>query len=80
MLPSIFLTVLAGGVATAMPGMLPRSDYGAYESNKWIAPGPDDSRSPCPGLNTLANHGFLYVFLSPLPPQPPGANRVAGVV
>lgn len=25
------------------------------------APGPGDSRSPCPGLNALANHGYLYV-------------------
>lgn len=23
----------------------------------WIAPGPNDIRGPCPGLNTLANHG-----------------------
>jgi len=23
------------------------------------APGPGDSRGPCPGLNTLANHGYL---------------------
>jgi hypothetical protein len=23
----------------------------------WSAPGPNDFRSPCPGLNTLANHG-----------------------
>ena len=23
------------------------------------APGPDDSRSPCPALNALANHGYL---------------------
>ncbi|KAH9208138.1 Chloroperoxidase [Leptodontidium sp. 2 PMI_412] len=23
------------------------------------APGPDDLRSPCPAMNTLANHGFL---------------------
>jgi hypothetical protein len=22
-------------------------------------PGPEDVRSPCPGLNTLANHGFM---------------------
>ncbi|KAL6863652.1 Peroxidase, family 2 domain-containing protein [Trichoderma novae-zelandiae] len=27
--------------------------------NEWQAPGPDDSRGPCPGLNSLANHGFL---------------------
>jgi len=25
----------------------------------WVAPGPDDSRSPCPGLNAAANHGFI---------------------
>jgi hypothetical protein len=24
------------------------------------APGPDDLRSPCPMLNTLANHNYLY--------------------
>ncbi|KAK7951059.1 Cloroperoxidase [Apiospora aurea] len=27
--------------------------------NEWSAPGPSDVRGPCPGLNTLANHGFL---------------------
>lgn len=27
--------------------------------HKWIAPGPDDQRGPCPGLNALANHGYL---------------------
>ncbi|KAB8349476.1 hypothetical protein FH972_023503 [Carpinus fangiana] len=26
---------------------------------QWRAPGPNDVRSPCPGLNSLANHGFL---------------------
>ena len=25
----------------------------------WIAPGPDDRRGPCSGLNALANHGFI---------------------
>ncbi|KAK2614984.1 hypothetical protein N8I77_001764 [Diaporthe amygdali] len=25
----------------------------------WQAPSPDDSRAPCPLLNTLANHGYL---------------------
>ncbi|KAL7955737.1 Cloroperoxidase [Trichoderma compactum] len=27
--------------------------------NDWQPAGPDDSRGPCPGLNSLANHGFL---------------------
>lgn len=25
----------------------------------WVPPGPGDVRSPCPMMNTLANHGFL---------------------
>ncbi|KAF8193908.1 Cloroperoxidase [Mycena galopus ATCC 62051] len=29
------------------------------ENHQWIAPKLTDARSPCPGLNTLANHGFL---------------------
>lgn len=28
--------------------------------------GVKDSRSPCPALNTLANHGYLYVSFSSL--------------
>ncbi|KAF7360782.1 HEME-HALOPEROXIDASE domain-containing protein [Mycena venus] len=27
--------------------------------HQWIAPKATDLRSPCPGLNTLANHGYL---------------------
>ncbi|KAJ7670576.1 Cloroperoxidase [Mycena polygramma] len=28
-------------------------------NHQWIAPKATDLRSPCPGLNTLANHGYL---------------------
>ncbi|KAJ7252359.1 Cloroperoxidase [Mycena haematopus] len=28
-------------------------------AHEWIAPKATDVRSPCPGLNTLANHGYL---------------------
>ncbi|KAJ7476614.1 Cloroperoxidase [Mycena latifolia] len=35
------------------------SAYSDPYNHVWIAPGPDDQRSPCPGLNTLANHGYL---------------------
>ena len=28
-------------------------------AHPWRAPGPGDQRGPCPGLNTLANHGWL---------------------
>ncbi|THU91786.1 Cloroperoxidase, partial [Dendrothele bispora CBS 962.96] len=30
-----------------------------WNAHKWLAPSSTDSRGPCPGLNTLANHGFL---------------------
>ncbi|KIK65154.1 hypothetical protein GYMLUDRAFT_71040 [Collybiopsis luxurians FD-317 M1] len=30
-----------------------------WSAHQWEAPGPNDSRGPCPGLNTLANHAFL---------------------
>ncbi|KAJ3740778.1 Chloroperoxidase [Lentinula detonsa] len=30
-----------------------------WSAHQWQAPSPTDSRGPCPGLNTLANHGFL---------------------
>ena len=26
---------------------------------RYQVPGPNDSRSPCPALNALANHGYL---------------------
>ncbi|KAK7446345.1 hypothetical protein VKT23_014551 [Stygiomarasmius scandens] len=29
------------------------------DDHRYIAPGPNDLRGPCPGLNTLANHGYL---------------------
>ncbi|KAJ6631323.1 Cloroperoxidase [Mycena sp. CBHHK59/15] len=29
------------------------------DKHQWIAPKATDVRSPCPGLNTLANHGYL---------------------
>jgi hypothetical protein len=38
----------------ALAALVARQDVGT-----WQAPGPGDIRGPCPGLNTLANHGFL---------------------
>jgi len=31
----------------------------ALDFHQWAPPGPDDVRSPCPALNSMANHGFL---------------------
>ncbi|KAJ3888866.1 Peroxidase, family 2-domain-containing protein [Lentinula edodes] len=30
-----------------------------WNYHRWIAPAEGDLRSPCPGMNTLANHGFI---------------------
>ena len=70
-----FAAVLAS--AAAFPQLGARQEWTPQE---WIAPGPDDcksprryspsraiaaltsfpvARGPCPGLNTLANHGYL---------------------
>lgn len=38
------------------------SDDGPIEvsgEHEWRAPGPGDQRGPCPGLNALANHGYI---------------------
>lgn len=46
---------LVGSVAASvdLDNKRPEPGY-AYQ-----APGPNDSRGPCPGLNLLANHGYL---------------------
>ncbi|KAJ8081132.1 hypothetical protein PM082_017974 [Marasmius tenuissimus] len=49
----VSLVTLAVGIAQAQDGGF---DFSAYP---WQAPGPNDLRGPCPGLNTLANHGLL---------------------
>ncbi|KAG8417466.1 hypothetical protein J3458_004970 [Metarhizium acridum] len=42
------ISLAASAVASAAAALRP-----------WKAAGPDDSRSPCPMVNTLANHGYL---------------------
>ncbi|ETS80520.1 hypothetical protein PFICI_08049 [Pestalotiopsis fici W106-1] len=58
---STSLIVGLSAVATvfALPEYLKRDGNDTWVPQEWIAPGPDDSRGPCPGLNTLANHGYL---------------------
>ncbi|TVY32873.1 Aromatic peroxygenase, partial [Lachnellula subtilissima] len=34
-------------------------DFVDQDSHQFIAPGPNDERGPCPGLNAAANHRFL---------------------
>lgn len=43
----------------ALPTEIKRADN--FTVQQWIAAGAGDSRGPCPMMNTLANHGYLYV-------------------
>ncbi|THU90505.1 Cloroperoxidase [Dendrothele bispora CBS 962.96] len=55
LLLSFCTTALLASVASAKNG----SAEIDWDAHQWQAPGPNDLRGPCPGLNTLANHGFL---------------------
>ncbi|KAI5925709.1 Chloroperoxidase [Camillea tinctor] len=48
-----FIPLLALALASPLLALRPR------EINPYSPAGPTDSRSPCPLLNTLANHGYL---------------------
>ncbi|KAL4780073.1 Chloroperoxidase [Aspergillus varians] len=51
---------LAFIVKTALFGLAAASSCPySHENHKWQKPGPEDGRSPCPGLNVMANHGWL---------------------
>ncbi|KFG79878.1 putative chloroperoxidase [Metarhizium anisopliae] len=52
---SILLPVGVRGMVNGLPG----SEYRAPEGHDFIPAGRNDSRSPCPWLNALANHGYL---------------------
>lgn len=42
------------------PGFDPKFQYVSNKGKyKFVAPGPTDQRGPCPGLNALANHGYM---------------------
>ncbi|RFU75033.1 chloroperoxidase [Trichoderma arundinaceum] len=49
---SLFFTIVLCGFATGLPNY-------PIRGHEWHPAGKGDSRSPCPGLNVLANHGWL---------------------
>ncbi|KAK1830941.1 Peroxidase, family 2-domain-containing protein [Podospora conica] len=53
----IFILLIVGVANVALGGAKPR--FREPRGHGWMAPGPNDSRSPCPGLNVMANHGYL---------------------
>lgn len=57
-------TDIVTDLPTMMPTNMPQnmtSDIDDFPGPEYVyvAPGPTDMRSPCPALNTLANHGFI---------------------
>lgn len=56
---SILSLSAAVSSACAFPTYADVQTRQAWEAKPWTAPGPSDARGPCPGLNTLANHGYL---------------------
>ncbi|KAJ7466401.1 Chloroperoxidase [Mycena latifolia] len=52
-----------GQTATLITFPTPPTDTGLKQipdaAHPFIAPGPNDQRGPCPGMNTLANHGYI---------------------
>ncbi|GAA6064213.1 hypothetical protein JCM10212_003822 [Sporobolomyces blumeae] len=50
---------LVNGLSNALATGVKASDRRPDADHPFKAPGPTDQRGPCPGLNTLANHGYL---------------------
>lgn len=53
------LTNTVSGLLGAVANNIAGSDKRPEPGYEFKAPGPNDSRGPCPGLNLLANHGYL---------------------
>ncbi|GAA5893869.1 hypothetical protein JCM5296_004623 [Sporobolomyces johnsonii] len=47
------------GLSTAGAQNVDPSDLRPDADHQYIAPGPTDQRGPCPGLNVLANYGYI---------------------
>ncbi|KAL8283510.1 hypothetical protein RQP46_005613 [Phenoliferia psychrophenolica] len=54
----LLATLLSAASLLASVDAFPGLNTGGVYGN-WAPAGPTDSRSPCPGLNSLANHGFF---------------------
>ncbi|GAA5853084.1 hypothetical protein JCM8547_000195 [Rhodosporidiobolus lusitaniae] len=50
---------VVNGLSGTLASGIKTSDKRPDAAHPYKAPGPTDQRGPCPGLNTLANHGYL---------------------
>lgn len=58
---SLFTCLLGASMATAYPSLTTRQSGASGSTNAFIAPSEIENsiRGPCPGLNILANHGYI---------------------
>ena len=54
-----YFLILASVLATQKPIL----NMGNIEYGKYKSPSKNDQRGPCPGLNTMANHGYLFYYI-----------------
>lgn len=61
LVPSLVTAGLLLGESSAFPSFLAerQADSAQNAIPPYQAPGKNDARAPCPGLNTLANHGLI---------------------
>lgn len=57
--PSHLTAGMSNGTHSHNAGRCPSADTLAASAHEFCPPQPGDSRSPCPAVNTLANHGYL---------------------
>jgi len=58
---TVLLLVVSVTCVAALPHHLVRfASLRDFKVNPYVKPGPGDERSPCPFINTLANHGYLH--------------------
>lgn len=58
---SLLLCLFGASIASTYPSLGTRQEGRSDDTNSFIAPGEieDSIRGPCPGLNILANHGYI---------------------
>ncbi|KAI7780911.1 sterigmatocystin biosynthesis peroxidase stcC [Diaporthe eres] len=58
---SLLTCILGGSVVSSYPSLTMRQEAASDDINPFIAPSEieDSIRGPCPGLNILANHGYI---------------------
>jgi hypothetical protein len=71
---------LVGGIVGSIASSVDPSNKRPDAAHPFIAPGPTDQRGPCPGLNTLANHGAFHCVTLYLTVGPNTDHEISGYI